>query len=119
MGNTNETQFTVNGRTWKGSNIGGISSWTSNWICTDGDVAELYINDSDFDILCFSGIAASSIEINKHDFITLWNKVYANSENKPSISEYTFEQQCIIIADYLCSLFCEWSDIEPNNVNSK
>lgn len=88
--------------------------WCSNWWCSDGDGVALYIekDKSGFELNCFSGIPASKIFIDIVDFATLWRKtgtIYLDNPIK-SIGTYSFEEQCIIIADYLCSLFCEYTD---------
>lgn len=88
--------------------------WTSQWWCDDGDGVELYIeNDKGgFELNCFSGIPSSSIYVDIVDFGTLWSNVIKNSNNKlEPIKNYTHIQQCVIIADWLCSLFCEYTDV--------
>lgn len=89
-----------------------VTSWTSMWWCPDGDGVELYIENeqSGFELHCFSGIPASSIYIDTVDFGTMWDKVKKTMKVEP-IGTYSFEQQCVYIADYLCSLFCEWTDV--------
>lgn len=80
--------------------------FTCDWVCTDGDSAELYVfkDESGFELACFSGIAGapSKIIISDLDFGMLWNKAF--KEN--NIRRFTHEQQCLLLAHYLCSLFC-------------
>lgn len=82
----------------------------SKWWCDDGDGADLIIekDNSGFELFCFSGIASSKIKINTVDFGVLWRKAFG--EELP-INNYTHVQQCVMIADWLCSLFCEWKDV--------
>ena len=87
--------------------------WNSSWWCDDGDGVELSI-DTDgggFELDCFSGIPASSIYIDVVDFGTLWRKAFQNNFDVGSIANFTYTQQCIMIADYLCGLFCEYTDV--------
>lgn len=83
--------------------------WTSQYFCSDGDGIELYIenNNSGFKLSCFSGIPASEIYIDVVDFGVLWNKAFKNFDDI-KISNYSFDVQCIMLADWLCSLFCEF-----------
>lgn len=87
-----------------------IIQLSSNWISQDGDCVGLYIekNGAGFDLRCFSGIPASSIYIDILDFGTLWYKICLVHPETLGITTYSYEYQCIIIADYLCSLFCEY-----------
>ena len=88
--------------------------WTSQWWCDDGDGVELYIgkDKGGFELNCFSGIPASKIYIDVVDFGVMWNKAFSElvDEVEP-IQNYTFVQQCIMLADWLCSIFCEWIDV--------
>ena len=83
-----------------------IYMYTSDWFCSDGDPAELFIekDGNGFELSCFSGIAGpeSKIVIDNLDFGTLWYKAYREN----NISRFSYEEQCILIAHYLCSLFC-------------
>lgn len=82
--------------------------YDSGWQCQDGDMAELYIekDNTGFDLECFSGIPASSIHVDSVDFITFKESVESLDFKEP------FEKQCFKIANYLCSLFCEWIDVK-------
>lgn len=85
--------------------------WTSPWQCSDGDNVTLYIHkdserEKSFNLYCFSGIPASNIFIDYVDFGVMWEKA---TQGKLEFSDYTATQRCIIIADYLCSLFCKYN----------
>ena len=85
--------------------IKGMTIYFSDWLCSDNDCAELFIDDigKTLELRCFSGIPASSILIDSIDFGHL-KRTEINDKidfNAP------FEEQCFIIADYLCGLFCE------------
>ncbi len=88
------------------------TQWSSSWFCSDGDGVSLYIDNKEnnisigFQLNCFSGIPASQIYIDNVDFGTMWKK----AKQDIPIGIYDYEEQCVIIADYLCSLFCEWID---------
>jgi hypothetical protein len=104
---------TENNRVWtKVQETYNVTVWTTMWWCADGDGVSLYINkdESGFELSCFSGIPASSINIDSVDFGTMWDKARSYLVLK-SINNYSFESQCVHIADYLCSLFCEWKNI--------
>lgn len=107
-------EYEVNGRTWVMQNdLKEYQLWTSQWWCDDGDSVELYINKDKggFELSCFSGISASKIYIDVVDFSIMWRKAFGEliDEIKP-IQKYTRVQQCVMIADWLCSKFCEWID---------
>jgi len=115
---TNETlnlkQYSVSSRVWTLRNeLSGCQLWTSQWWCSDGDGVELYIGDNKagFELNCFSGIPGSKIYIDSIDFGVLWNKAHINLDEVKKIQNYTYTQQCIMLADWLCSLFCEWVDV--------
>jgi hypothetical protein len=73
---------------------------TSHWICSDGDLAELQINEEmrTIEIHCFSGISRSFILIDEVDFGRFSD--YWNPEDNWFV-------QCFKIVDYICSLFCQ------------
>ena len=84
--------------------------WTSSWFCDDGDSCELYIEKNEiggFELNCFSGIPGSKIYIDSVDFGTLWRKANIGTP----IKTHSYEEQCVLIADYLCSLFCKYEDV--------
>lgn len=119
----NEKEIDVYGRIWHMVNESKEHQlWTSQWYCDDGDGAELYIekDKSGFELNCFSGIPASKIYIDVVDFGTLWRKAFEElPERVMPIRNYPYDIQCIMLADWLCSIFCEWIDIsESNNYNS-
>ncbi len=109
-----ESKITVDSRDWIFDCNGqqNCTIWTSSWICLDGDVATLYIDNKlnnsgvGFTLECFSGAQASKIYISDTDFGSMWAKT---SYGEIPISIYDYEEQCVIIADYLCSLFCKWA----------
>lgn len=82
--------------------------WNANWYSLDGDGIRLYINkdQTGFSLECFSGIPASSINIDSIDYGNLWYKATFIE----SISDYTYIQQSVILANYLCQKFCEKSN---------
>ena len=104
--------FRINNHNWKQLEIHSDKAehWTSNWWCDDGDGVTLYIHkdserEKSFNLYCFSGIPASNIFVDFVDFGTMWRKA---TENKLEFSDYTATQRAIIIADYLCNLFCNY-----------
>ena len=116
-----ETEFIISNSRLNGKRVWtfredsySYTHYTSNcWWCGDGDGVSLSIeiDESGFDLRCFSGIpGASFIHVDFIDFDSLWRKAFQNNLEVGSISKYTFTQQCIMIADYLCSLFCEYTD---------
>ena len=103
-----ETVFSIDERLWtsRRPDLKNDYLYTSEWWCDDGDGVELYIkkDEGGFELHCFSGIPSSSIFIDVCDFGTMWRKA-----KKPlPIRTYSYVQQCIIIADYLCGIFCEY-----------
>lgn len=113
------TRREINIKTTNDGYAASIFLWESNWWCDDGDGVslEIEVDGGGFNLRCFSGIPASSIYVDCCDFGTMWRKAFKNSgtlgsNNKNevgSIQTYTYVQQCIMMADYLCSLFCEYS----------
>jgi len=90
--------------------------WTSQWWCEDGDGAKLYINKDErgFELECFSGIPASKIYVDVVDFGTLWRKAFNKLPDEVEVEpilKYTHVQQCLLLADWLCNIFCEWTDV--------
>lgn len=83
--------------------------WVSGYNSSDGDQVELYIREdkSGFDLFCFSGIPSSNIFIDSVDF-----GVFQYAPNKIDDLDFSesFNIQCIKIADYLCGIFCEYSE---------
>lgn len=108
-------QYDVSSRAWVMRNdLKEHQLWTSQWWCDDGDGVELYIekDKGGFELNCFSGIPASKIYIDVVDFGIMWRKAFSEliDEVEP-IQNYTFVQQCIMLADWLSSMFCEWTDV--------
>jgi len=87
--------------------------WTSQYWCDDGDGVELYIDPTNrsFELQCFSGIGASKISVDSIDFGLFWRRIDNVGINIMPVSNYTFEEQCVIISDYFCRLFCEYTDV--------
>ena len=90
------------------------SLWTSGWTCEDGDGVSLIIfsdenlsTQAGFELSCFSGIPESKIIVGELDFNALIIKVEKELGVK-FVSIETYEMQCLIIADWLCSKFCEY-----------
>jgi hypothetical protein len=82
--------------------------WDADWCSSDGDGVSLYIDkltntSGGFELCCFSGIPASKIYVDNVDFGTMWRK----ANYKTRINEHTYEEQCVMIADYLCEIFCD------------
>lgn len=106
----NLKQYNVGDREWfMQTDLTDLQEWSSRWVCGDGDVAELYIlkNKDGFTLNCFSGIPASDINVDQVDFGVLWNKAFDETDNK-HIQNYSHIQKCLMIADWLCSIFCTW-----------
>jgi len=108
-------QYDVSSRAWVMRNdLKEHQLWTSQWWCDDGDGVELYIekDKGGFELNCFSGIPASKIYIDIVDFGVMWRKAFSDlmHEVEP-IQNYTYVQQCIMLSDWLCSIFCEWTDV--------
>lgn len=90
--------------------------WTTDWFCDDGDGVELYIENREggFELNCFSGIPSSHIYIDYADFGVLWNKAFGLTQNEngvtlttsKQIQDHTYEQQCLMLAEWFCELFC-------------
>ena len=102
-------EYTVNKRIWNMCrDLKDHESWGSMWFCDDGDGISLYIqkNGGGFSLECFSGIPSSNVYIDSVDFGTLWRKAFPNIP----FENYTYKQQCITLADWICSKFCEWID---------
>ena len=76
--------------------------YATHWICSDGDAAELEINEEmkTIKIHCFSGISASFVLIDELDFVRFF-------KNENNDDDDDFWHQCYKIADYVCSLFCQ------------
>ncbi len=107
------TGFSVYGKKWKKrGDTQNYEQWGSKWFCPDGDSAELHINKDGegFAIKCFSGIGGSEIAIEKKDFGTLWRGIFKEKTLDVPIENCTYVQRCIILADFFCGLFCEWSE---------
>jgi hypothetical protein len=108
-------EYSIGGRKWvRRTNLKYVQLWDSGWFCNDGDSALLYIckDIPGFELRCFSGIPASSyINVELVDFAALWDKVVNINSDIGAIGNYTVAQQSIIIADWLCSLFCEYKEL--------
>lgn len=107
--------YNVSGRDWiMQRDIKEYQLWTSQWWCDDGDGVELYVekDKGGFELNCFSGIPASKIHIDVIDFYTIWIKAFGSlTDEVDQIQNYTYIQQCVMLADWLCSIFCKWSDV--------
>ena len=105
-------QYDVSSRAWVMRNdLKEHQLWTSQW-CDDG--VELYIekDKGGFELNCFGGIHTSKIYIDIVDFGIMWNKAFGELVDEVDpIQNYTYVQQCIMFADWLCSIFCEWTDV--------
>lgn len=82
----------------------------NNWLCRDNDIASLYIENKNgsFILECFSGIPFSHIRISTTDFLSLWDIAFKNYKEIQTIDKYTFIEQCFLLSDYFCSLFCDY-----------
>jgi len=93
------TQHIINNHSWFFDG----DAWTSNWTSQDGDCVRLSIEESSGALQCFSGIpGSSSIYIDIVD-APYWVTWVPEIEHRESV-----ELTIIKIADYLCSLFCEY-----------
>ena len=110
-------EFIINGHNWRLKEVltfpltskPNIEFWVSNFFCADGDGICLYIemDNSGFELSCFSGVGASKIYIDEMDmgiFIYNPNKIKSLNFDEP------FNIKCLKIADYLCSKFCDYKD---------
>lgn len=98
--------LTINGITWKWQkDLATTYFWDANWSSLDGDTVRLYVekDETGFTLECFSGIPGSSIYIDSIDYGALWHKAGFIE----SIAEYSYIQQSVILANYLCEQFCE------------
>ncbi len=116
--------YDVGARIWTiQKNLENDVLWTSNWYSSDGDAVRLYINKSEngFELHCFSGIPGSHIFIDVLDYGILWNKakLQIGFKHFKIITEYTFEEKSIILADYLSSIFCEYVNTTEYKQNEK
>lgn len=97
---------------WKNREINNpeVKLFYADYWCSDGDGISLYIetDETGFTLNCFSGIPASKIWIDEVDFSSIWK---FNAKYTEEMYDYTFEQRCILIADYFCNLFCEYKDV--------
>lgn len=93
-----------------------VTNWSTGWLCPDGDAASLYIekDESGFTLECFSGIPASKIWVDQIDFQYIWGKI----PGALPMTALTFDERAITIADYFCSLHCEWVDYSNWKKNS-
>ena len=118
-------QYNVGGRDWFiTDDFKEVQIWTSHWWCDDGDGVELciYKDGSGFDLSCFSGIQASKISLSDADYGTIWHKAFGEFDFTfghtaaaiGSIGDYVYVEQCIMLADWFCGLFCEWIDVSEN-----
>lgn len=98
--------LTINGVNWNWQkDTKEFYVWTGQWYSLDGDGVRLYVqrNETGFSLECFSGIPSSAINIDSIDYGALWHK----AGFLQPIGDYTYVQQSVLIANYLCSLFCE------------
>lgn len=111
--------YNVLGNEWfLRDDIIGFQIWgCKSWWCEDGDGITLYVEKctqiGEIKLQCFSGIPASDVSIGNIDFDTLWRLIKKTTDYKniETMGNYTYIQQCLIIADYLCSRFCNKQDI--------
>lgn len=114
MNNNDKPFFPVNGRNWYlQKDLKNCQHWTANYYSSDGDGITLYINNdkTGFTLQCFSGICASSINIDSVDYGALWrlaNWDLVNSRPLMEIQSFNFIEQSLIIADYFCNQYCEY-----------
>lgn len=116
-------EYIINGRKWsyiKTSKVNPlIDNWSADYYCGDGDGINLYIENIEeqknnshlptvkgFTLECISGIPASSIYVDEIDFRMFWEKAGLDK----LIESPCYELQCIMIADYLCRIFCEYRE---------
>lgn len=100
-------EFDINGTHWKFiKDFPEHELWGSSYFSSDGDGIELYIekDNGGLELSCFSGIGASKIYIDSMDFGVFQ---YAPNKIKSLDFEEPFNVQCLKIAEYLCSIFCE------------
>jgi hypothetical protein len=103
-------QYNVDGRIWTmQDNSEAYQLWISNSWYVDGDIVELYIanDESGFELCCFVGVPTSKICIYGIDFFILWQKAFSKLPEVGQIQNYTHVQQCIMLADWLCGIFCK------------
>lgn len=106
----NKKEWTINGRIWSlHEKYPTCQLWNANYWCPDGDGIQLYIqpDKEGLNLSCFSGIPASEIFVDYIDFSVFWKKAKLDQVEKPS-----YELQCIMIADYLCRIFCEYKEVK-------
>lgn len=108
-------EYIINGRKWSYRETSKVNplidNWSAKYYClNDGDGINLYIENEEgnkgFTLECFSGIPASFIYLNEIDFRTFWEKAGLDKLIEPPC----YELQCIMIADYLCRIFCEYKE---------
>lgn len=114
--------YNIDGRTWTfRKDLPESEHWTADWFCSDGDGVALYIEKDlcGFELRCFSGTPASNICIDSVDFGVLWNKVFCREAHLEPIQQHSHVQRCLIIADYICSKFCEFTDVSNYKLKTK
>lgn len=86
-------------------------TWYSNWICSNNEKAEVRIGKSEdyFDLYCICGFNKFNyVHLSRWEFGLLWSKIQELNPEIKDINNYSAEKQCLIISDYICSLFCKW-----------
>lgn len=100
-------EIKINGTHWKFiKDFPEHELWGSSYFTSDGDGIELYIekDNGGFELSCFSGIGISTIHIDELDI-----GVFQYAPNKIELLDFhePVNIQCLKIAEYLCSKFCE------------
>lgn len=92
---------------WHKKDYEKVSLWTSDFVCKDGDLAELYVekDGSGFELnpFSFDRFGYSKIIIEESDYALLWSIAY----NDDNFNNFTYEQQSVLLANYFCELFCK------------
>ncbi len=115
-------KYNIDGREWIIEGEHNLQIISKGWYCLDGTPATLIIekDETGFNLHCFGGIELSNISVHISDFIKLWSRAFSvwdytfghTPDGKGAIEDYTYSEQCTILADYLCSIFCEWVDLQ-------
>ena len=87
--------------------------WSSNWLCSDNDYVELYIEgegyDAEFTLGCFSGVPGNEIVFDS----TIITAIVHREDYSKYIELKDYKDDNLVlfsIADWFCSLFCEWNN---------
>lgn len=104
-----KTKIIVFSREWNYNDHS--KTWTSNWFCSDGDPAQLRIqeDESGFELQFLSGMTGGSfVYVDSLEFSNLARQLMGQSNSFVFITDYN--TKCIWLADLLCHKFCEWID---------